>query len=228
MSFKCICSVLCTPPLTYHVAEAGLGMPYRARVIKTTHYHMLILDPLNIDASRGDSHFSPINTDAGKMGYHLTGGLHVKVQPGTLHNHNHLTVELRHYELQDSVLSPKKGLQIPYGAWVDVLETHWPEVLNSFNDATCRPTTWEYDIEPSCQKKQLQKVRVTVEEYNTHVALDFRLWVEDNQKFVPTTHGARLDHPTVCKLKTVHDEKLKADHAYYADSKSLGDGYIYV
>ena len=159
--------------------------------------------------------------------YFLSGGLNVKVQPGSHHLHNHLTVELRYFEIDNAQLLPKKGLQIPYAVWKDILELHWSEVLDAFKDSALRPATWEYDIESSL-KGARQKIRVSVTEFNTHVHLDFRVWIEANVgDFIPTTQGARLDFPTALKLKDLHDTKLQADQASFRDIKAAGKDYIY-
>ena len=89
--------------------------------------------------------------------YFLSGGLNVKVQPGSHHLHNHLTVELRYFDIENTQLLPKKGLQIPYAAWKDILEEHWVEVIDAFKDSALRPATWEYDIEKSL-KGEGQKI----------------------------------------------------------------------
>ena len=159
--------------------------------------------------------------------YFLSGGLNVKVQPGSRHLHNHLTVELRYFEIDNAQLLPKKGLQIPYAVWKDILELHWQEVLDAFKDSALRPATWEYDIEKS-QKGARQKIRVAVTEFYDHIDLDFRLWIESSgQDFIPTTHGARVDFPTALKLKDLHDTKLRADQASFRDIQAAGKDYIY-
>ena len=158
--------------------------------------------------------------------YFLSGGLNVKVQPGSQRLHNHLTVELRYYDIENTQLLPKKGLQIPYAVWKDILEAHWEEVLDAFKNSALRPATWEYDIGKSHKGKD-QKIRITVTEFNGHIHIDFRVWVEEGPDFIPTTHGARLDLPTAIKLKDIHETKLKPDQARFRDTQAAGKDYIY-
>ena len=158
--------------------------------------------------------------------YFLSGGLHVKVQPGSHHLHNYLAVDLRSYELENQQLIPKKGLQIPYTVWKDILQEHWDAIIAAFKDSNLRPTIFEYEIEPSI-KGPAQKIRAVVDTYNDYVHLDFRVWIKDTEQFLPTVQGARLDLPTAEKLKDIHETKLKQDQAHFKNNLAAGKDFIY-
>ena len=163
------------------------------------------------------------------MPYYVAGGLAVKIVPGRAHNANTLCVDLRIYEIENRQQVPKKGLQIPYRSWVDILETNWENVLKAFQESSLRPSTWEYPLEPCVSSGAHQKIIASVQECGNHAHLDLRVWVREQSggEYIPTQSGARLDHPSALKLREIHDTKLKVDQAFARDNKIVGHDFTY-